>query len=528
MKKALKLSAVLLMLLSVCLFALTGCGSEDEKLPPKTTKDPVTSAVESVVSETEATETEETETEEITTTAHEHDPVTMKDAAATCTEPGYTGGKECSICGEILEDPTEKEPAKGHKEEKVSGVAPTCSYTGTSDGAKCSVCGETLTKQKVLPKTEHTPKDVPGTAPTCIYTGTTDGSKCSVCGKVLKKQETLPKLEHTLQDVPGWVATCSYDGATDGSSCSVCGGVIVAQETIPALPHTPATVSGWAATCSAEGATDGTVCAVCNAVISGQQSIPKTNHNYAPATYSSPMKCTVCGATSGSALSIGVTSVDVNGPYDYSFETEFSIMLKDSNGDTVSCPATVVAKVVNSKGETVLNKTYQLTEDKYDYFDRAELKYLPSDCTPGLSNKGTLYITVTLSDGTSFKDKDMGEVKYLPLKPPVITFPALPQTLNAYTYNNKLETSVSVTEVKYMDGDLYWTGEKLYDMEGNGFSRACEIGWKLYDANGYIVDSGIDTSTAVKVGEKFKDCQIYCWYDFEPGGVYTLEILDTK
>ena len=50
----------------------------------------------------------------ITETAKGHTEVAMEEKAATCTETGLTGGKQCSVCSVVLEEQTEV-PALGHK-----------------------------------------------------------------------------------------------------------------------------------------------------------------------------------------------------------------------------------------------------------------------------------------------------------------------------------------------------------------------------------------------------------------------------
>ena len=52
------------------------------------------------------------------------------------------------------------------------------------------------------------------------------------------------------------------------------------------------------------------------------------------------------------------------------------------------------------------------------------------------------------------------------------------------------------------------------------------MGWKLYDSDGYVIDDGTARSTAIKVGEKFKNCEDSI-RNLEPGE-YTLEIMGVR
>lgn len=104
----------------------------------------------------------------------------------------------------------------------------------------------------------------------------------------------------------------------------------------------------------------------------------------------------------------------------------------------------------------------------------------------------------------------------------------LPTTISSYNYSKKVEASARITSFEYnVSGttvNMSFTGEKIYDIEGNGQSRTTKIGWKLYDGEGYVIDDGMAQSTSIKVGEKFKNCNDTI-FGLEPG-IYTLEIMD--
>lgn len=74
--------------------------------------------------------------------------------------------------------------------------------------------------------------------------------------------------------------------------------------------------------------------------------------------------------------------------------------------------------------------------------------------------------------------------------------------------------------------NISFTGEKTYDIDGAGQSRSIKVGWKLYDAEGYVVESGTASSTSIKMGEKFKNCEDRI-YSLDPGE-YELEIMNVN
>ena len=70
--------------------------------------------------------------------------------------------------------------------------------------------------------------------------------------------------------------------------------------------------------------------------------------------------------------------------------------------------------------------------------------------------------------------------------------------------------------------------QSTYHKNGNNYSDDAEYGWKLYDEDGFVVDSGTGYSDGdVAVGEKTKDVLSFeIGTRVKNGKTYRLELLD--
>ena len=79
-------------------------------------------------------------------------------------------------------------------------------------------------------------------------------------------------------------------------------------------------------------------------------------------------------------------------------------------------------------------------------------------------------------------------------------------------------------ETSFRDLKITLLGEKVYGKDSSGI--ACDvIDYKLYDSEGYSIDSGSVFLDSLREGEKFKDSSIVI-YDITPGETYGLQLME--
>ncbi len=142
----------------------------------------------------------------------------VSDGNTTCTEDGTQTAycdNGCGIPNTIIEETT------GHEEMINAGRLPTCTEPGFTEGKTCAKCGEILVPQEMIDALKHNEAIKAEKAPTCTKEGLTEGRYCIICEEDIIPQQTIEKLGHDYTK-KYTKATTSKDGKID-YTCNRCG-----------------------------------------------------------------------------------------------------------------------------------------------------------------------------------------------------------------------------------------------------------------------------------------------------------------
>ena len=230
-----------------------------------------------------------------------------------------TAGKivrTCSVCGDVQ---TEYKALGEHSYAEVEGsaVAATCTTPGKTADKVCSVCGDKVVgTETAIDPNNHVGETVvkDAKAADCGNAGYTGDTYCADCNAKLADGTVIPATgEHNYVDVEGSAvaATCTTAGKEADKECSVCGDKITGAATaIDPNNHVGGTVvkDAKAADCGNAGYTGDTYCASCDVKLADGTVIPATGeHNYVevPGSAVEPSyenagkeadkECSVCG-----------------------------------------------------------------------------------------------------------------------------------------------------------------------------------------------------------------------------------------
>lgn len=217
---------------------------------------------------------------------------------------------------------------------------------------------------------------------------------------------------------------------------------------------------------------------------------------------------------------------------------DYSIFIGLLNGNEkyIAANVDIDIRIVNDAGEEVYSATKSVTSKDFgDYESEAAGKqYLAnvripaSDIKSGKSNNGTVYLTVYKGDTVRFDEVNCTALYCLPVADVTLSAEDLPIKLKVKGFDGSTESVLEITDVSYTyekeftsQLKITFSGQKI---DGNSSSYDI-ISYKLYDSNGYLIDSSNVYLQSLSAGDKFKDDSIVV-YDITPGENYTLQFTE--
>ena len=218
------------------------------------------------------------------------------------------------------------------------------------------------------------------------------------------------------------------------------------------------------------------------------------------------------------------------GANDYSL---FFFFLNE-NDKYISAEVNVDIRIVNDKEEVVYSAIKTVSKEDFGYYESqaagsqylANVRISADEITKGKSNNGTVYLTVYKDDLVRFDEVNCSALYCLPVADVQLTAPNLPIEIKVKGYDGSTESIVKITEVQYVYEKDYSPqlkiiviGEKTYGKDKSAYDV---VSYKLYDSNGYLIDSSNIYLSSLGTGDKFKEDSIVV-YDIVPGETYSIQ-----
>lgn len=211
--------------------------------------------------------------------------------------------------------------------------------------------------------------------------------------------------------------------------------------------------------------------------------------------------------------------------------------LLNQDGESISANVDVDIQIVNEDDEEVYSGTKSVLKDDFSYYTNqvageqylANVKISASDIALGTSASGKVFLTVYKTDIVSFDEVNCEALYCLPIKDVQLICDSLPLELQMKDYYGNTESIIQVNDVTYNFENDYLPkleitilGEKTYGTDSSSYDI---IGYKLYDGDDYMVDSGNIYLSALSAGDKFKNTSLII-YDVTPGMTYVLKLTE--
>ena len=209
------------------------------------------------------------------------------------------------------------------------------------------------------------------------------------------------------------------------------------------------------------------------------------------------------------------------------------------NGELIRQDAIIHITITNDDGEVVYKGDHNVTSSDYSMWTSTYRGTQLLGCiyikdaviTQGAKASGILTISAELSDG-SYWTEDRLQITNLPVKPLQLVLPTTPVTVKEYGYNGKTAKKMEIKDISYECSDwnaltVTFTVKLLENTNGKSTSDYCIFGYKLKNAGGVIVSSGICSVGPLSVGDSIL-AKEYIGTELDRNETYSLEFYDYK
>ena len=211
--------------------------------------------------------------------------------------------------------------------------------------------------------------------------------------------------------------------------------------------------------------------------------------------------------------------------------------LLNKNNEYISADVDVDIRIVNEYDEEVYKGTKSVSKNDFNYYTSqaageqylANIRIATSEISFGKSANGKAYLTVYKADTVLFDEVNCDAFYCLPIGDVQVTFDTFPLDLRIIGYDGITESIIQINDVSYKFEKDYLpqlkitiSGEKTYGKSNSGYDI---ISYKLYDNEGYIIETNNIFLKSLNEGDKFKDDSIVI-YDAIPGESYTLKLVE--
>ena len=213
--------------------------------------------------------------------------------------------------------------------------------------------------------------------------------------------------------------------------------------------------------------------------------------------------------------------------------------LLDKNGNYLSADGSVDIRIVNEKDEEVYTATRNFSKDDFGIYTSqiageqflANVRIPAFDIKEGKSSSGKVFLTVYNENVYAFDEVNCEATYCLPISDINLIHGDFPQEIEVTGYLGETDAIIRITDLTYEFDKEYipqlkiaLLGEKVYGKDSGGIAYDV-IDYKLYDSEGYSIDSGSVFLDSLREGEKFKDSSIVI-YDITPGETYELQLME--